>query len=119
MNKARREKLAEDCAARKEALEFRTEVPPNETQVIVTKNGGFVSTPPKPKKAHVEKGRLPDRSSYWFTYDAEKQQWAGVLVIGDGLKRFEDTHSAIFKLLSRLDDAYRKTLSPSEKLEAL
>lgn len=61
---------------------------------------------------HLFAGRLPDGAEFQSTYNAEKQQWTGILII-DG-KTFAAVASSLQKgLLSELDRLYRASLSVS------
>lgn len=52
--------------------------------------------------------RLPNGSCFNVIYDAATQTWSGVLII-DGVS-FDTSHSAVFKLLRKLDQMYRESL---------
>jgi len=56
-------------------------------------------------------GRLPHASTFHVVYDAGSEKWAGTLIV-DG-QTFEATASAVFKLLTKLDDAYRAAAVPN------
>lgn len=59
-----------------------------------------------------QRGRLPDKSHFEVQYDAEKVEWKGVLTIpGADKKVFAGTAPGVFKLLSELDDQYRRSLA--------
>jgi hypothetical protein len=59
--------------------------------------------------------RLPHKSEFHVSYDAEKVLWSGRLSIpcGDLVLSFEASNSSVFWLLSQLDDLYRKSLEPA------
>jgi hypothetical protein len=59
------------------------------------------------KKEKVESGRLPDKSTFEVIYDADIQRWTGSLTI-PGLEPLIDSAGGVFKLLSKLDEQYRK-----------
>jgi hypothetical protein len=50
--------------------------------------------------------RLPDGARFDLVYDAAKEEWSGTLVIGSDT--FTAAASGVFKLLTRLDQLYRK-----------
>lgn len=56
-----------------------------------------------------DKGRLPDGAQFVVIYNADFQSWGGHLLIGT--KRFVGQAGGVFKLLSQLDDQYRKFLA--------
>jgi hypothetical protein len=63
-------------------------------------------------------GGLPDQSGFEVRYDAATEMWSGTLTVpGDGMPRtFTASASGVFKLLSRLDELYRASLStPAHK----
>lgn len=69
---------------------------------------------PKAKKldkAMADKGRLPDKSTFILAYNAEKQEWSGVLNV-PGMASFDATKSGVFGLLQKLDWMYRLSLCP-------
>jgi hypothetical protein len=55
--------------------------------------------------------RLPDGAKFEVVYDATKMHWTGTLTVGKAV--FTDSASAVFKLLNRLDQQYRKSLPPA------
>lgn len=64
----------------------------------------------QPKHKHE---RLPHGSQISSVYDSEKQSWAGTMSIpiaGGVTKLFTDTANAVFHLLYKLDQQYRKWL---------
>jgi hypothetical protein len=72
------------------------------------------------KSQQVERGlrpgkdRLPDGSRFEVVYDAAMSQWKGTLTVpspGGAPITFSGARSALFKLLAKLDEQYRETLS--------
>jgi len=73
--------------------------------------------PPEPKKPKLSKaqrydrwqanrGRLPHHATIEAAYNAEKEQWAGCLLLEDG-RSFSTTHGGLWGLMKKLDDMYR------------
>jgi hypothetical protein len=63
---------------------------------------------PAPKKLPANQERLPDGSKFEAVYDATRTQWVGTLTVGAAV--FKDSAGGVFKLLTRLDEQYRKSL---------
>jgi len=61
------------------------------------------------KKVAMLKPRLPDGSRFVATYDATATRWTGTLTIEGAT--LEQGASSLSKLLHKLDDAYRASLS--------
>jgi len=85
--------------------------------------------PSSPAAKDAKAGRLPDGAKFTVTYSAEDQRWSGVLEVphaglldelpasGEAASRvFRGSASGVFRLLSRLDEAYRtfKASTPAE-----
>ncbi len=65
------------------------------------------------RPARPAKTRLPDGSRFEVQYDAGKEQWNGTLTVpteGGSTVAFTGSRSALFPLLSSLDEQYRATL---------
>lgn len=84
-------------------------------------------TPPSPAerdRRHQAKGRLPDKSLFELRYDAASQTWRGMLVVVSGwppntgnTRTFFGELDGVFKLLSQLDDQYRRELKKKEQAD--
>lgn len=70
-----------------------------------------VMTPSQKKPADSNRGRLPDGAKIEAVYDASRTQWVGTLTVGEAV--FKGSAGGVFKLLSRLDEQYRKSLPPA------
>jgi hypothetical protein len=69
--------------------------------------------PPRPG-TNRQTARLPDGSRFEVQYDASTAKWNGTLTVpvpGGKPATFTGSRSALFKLLSILDEQYRATLS--------
>lgn len=62
----------------------------------------------KPRVERKDSGRLPNGASFVVNYMASHTKWYGVLKIGNQI--FEGDASGLFKLLTSLDEQYRKSL---------
>jgi hypothetical protein len=62
---------------------------------------------PKFKRLDAKAGRLPDRARFELAYDSAQECWTGALEIA-GFAPFTDASSGVFKLLTKLDQQYRK-----------
>jgi hypothetical protein len=67
---------------------------------------------PKFKRLDAKAGRLPDRARFVLEFEESAQRWKGTLEI-PGLVPFSDSSSGVFKLLTKLDQQYRKAVSPA------
>lgn len=65
----------------------------------------------KAKARPPARGRLPDGAAFSVTYDAAAMTWTGTLTVPGG-RTYTATASAVFKLLARLDDQFRKDSAP-------
>lgn len=71
-------------------------------------------TPAKPgekKPGWITFERLPDGSKYETVYDAKNQCWHGTLTI-PGHNPFTSSKSAVHKLITHLDQKYRRSIQP-------
>jgi hypothetical protein len=104
----RKKALGRDCkACREKRQKEETEAAERRR---VEKEQRKAKQPPREKPAG---GRLPDGSRFEMQYDATKQQWSGTLTVPapEGAPAsFSGSASALFRLLSSLDEKYRATL---------
>lgn len=70
-----------------------------------------VMTQSQKKPAGGNQGRLPNGSKFEAVYDASQTTWVGTLTVGEAV--FKGSAGGVFKLLSRLDEQYRKSLPPA------
>ena len=61
------------------------------------------------KRSQAEEARLPHGATFEVRYDATSETWSGRLTIGEAM--FSGQASGVFKLLTQLDDKYRKSLT--------
>jgi hypothetical protein len=92
--KAHLERMANDQAAIAERAKLR---PPQ---------------PSRPGKNRLPIGRLPDGAAFAVAYDGKAERWRGTLTIpaadGRGAQTFTSEASAVFRLLTKLDEQYRQ-----------
>jgi hypothetical protein len=59
--------------------------------------------------------RLPDKSRYIVEFEESTQRWTGTLDVA-GVPPISDSSGGLFKLLTKLDQQYRKAVAPAPTL---
>lgn len=65
----------------------------------------------KPKQGWITFERLPDGSRFDVVYDSKTQTWSGTLTV-PGHNPFSSSKSAVHKLITHLDQKYRRSIQP-------
>jgi hypothetical protein len=126
-----------DKLRKKQAEQGVVGVPPATGRPLIKKPGGERPQTPRKKgpnykpgpktkdrrKARRLKGRLPHGSEYRKVYDADRQQWTGMLIVPGGdpalegclFKTFTGVEGGSFLLEHKLDDQFRASVKEQEK----
>jgi hypothetical protein len=71
---------------------------------------------PKRDKKLIRYGKLPHGSSFYCVYNADTQEWSGILIVADQ-QQFEATSDGVFRLMSVLEHQYVDFMKRSLQLK--